>query len=151
MIICIFFLFLFFFFNDTATTEFYTYLHTLSLHDALPIYHEGVVVEESGLGAPQYAREQVDEAHAAVDEGAIDHFFVIAARQPAHQHAASGQALDPQVVHPVLVVQDADRQRQHARDLRRPVRLEQVHHRGHRSEEQTSELQSLMRITYALF
>src|SRR3546814_6231920 len=28
----------FFFFNDTATTEIYTYLHTLSLHDALPIW-----------------------------------------------------------------------------------------------------------------
>src|SRR3546814_18161107 len=28
---------MFFFFNDTATTAFYTYLHTLSLHDALPI------------------------------------------------------------------------------------------------------------------
>src|SRR3546814_18690708 len=28
---------LFFFFNDTATTESYTFLHTLSLHDALPI------------------------------------------------------------------------------------------------------------------
>src|SRR3546814_252970 len=27
----------FYFFNDTATTEIYTYLHTLSLHDALPI------------------------------------------------------------------------------------------------------------------
>src|SRR3546814_19276284 len=26
-----------FFFNDTSTTEIYTYLHTLSLHDALPI------------------------------------------------------------------------------------------------------------------
>src|SRR3546814_8534556 len=26
------------FFNDTATTDIYTYLHTLSLHDALPIY-----------------------------------------------------------------------------------------------------------------
>src|SRR3546814_10497064 len=26
-----------FFCNDTATTEIYTYLHTLSLHDALPI------------------------------------------------------------------------------------------------------------------
>src|SRR3546814_13159494 len=26
-----------FFFNDTATTEIYTYRHTLSLHDALPI------------------------------------------------------------------------------------------------------------------
>src|SRR6187431_3739532 len=28
---------LFFFFNDTATTESYTTVHTLSLHDALPI------------------------------------------------------------------------------------------------------------------
>src|SRR3546814_7004184 len=27
-----------FFFHDTATTEMYTYLHTLSLHDALPIW-----------------------------------------------------------------------------------------------------------------
>src|SRR3546814_17584810 len=27
-----------FFFNDTATTDIYTYVHTLSLHDALPIY-----------------------------------------------------------------------------------------------------------------
>src|SRR3546814_11972544 len=27
----------FFFCNDTATTDIYTYLHTLSLHDALPI------------------------------------------------------------------------------------------------------------------
>src|SRR3546814_800177 len=32
MTICVFF------FNDTATTEIYTDLHTLSLHDALPIY-----------------------------------------------------------------------------------------------------------------
>src|SRR6187397_527968 len=30
-------LFLFFFFNDTATTEIYTVYNTLSLHDALPI------------------------------------------------------------------------------------------------------------------
>src|SRR5213080_2062732 len=28
----------FFFFNDMATTEIYTPLYTLSLHDALPIY-----------------------------------------------------------------------------------------------------------------
>src|SRR3546814_14966321 len=28
----------FVFFNDTATTEIYTYRHTLSLHDALPIF-----------------------------------------------------------------------------------------------------------------
>src|SRR3546814_12664017 len=31
---------LIFFFNDTATTEIYTYCHTLSLHDALPILRE---------------------------------------------------------------------------------------------------------------
>src|SRR6056300_339830 len=31
------FIFIFFFFNDTATTEIYTNLNTLSLHDALPI------------------------------------------------------------------------------------------------------------------
>src|SRR6058998_2817907 len=30
-------LFFFFFFNDTATTEIYTVMNTLSLHDALPI------------------------------------------------------------------------------------------------------------------
>src|SRR3546814_18410740 len=31
------------FFNDTATTDIYTYLHTLSRHDALPIwrFHDG--------------------------------------------------------------------------------------------------------------
>src|SRR3546814_17533159 len=33
------FLFSLFLFNDTATTWIYTYLHTLSLHDALPISH----------------------------------------------------------------------------------------------------------------
>src|SRR3546814_7155903 len=31
------FVFILCFFNYTATTEIYTYLHTLSLHDALPI------------------------------------------------------------------------------------------------------------------
>ena len=29
----------FVFFNDTATTEIYTNLNTLSLHDALPIFY----------------------------------------------------------------------------------------------------------------
>src|SRR5881296_4331619 len=35
------FFFFFFFFNDTATTEIYTLLYTLSLHDALPILRRG--------------------------------------------------------------------------------------------------------------
>src|SRR3546814_21015809 len=33
------------FFNDTATTEIYTYLLTLSLHDALPIFGHAHSVE----------------------------------------------------------------------------------------------------------
>src|SRR2546425_8531440 len=37
----------FFFFNDTATTEIYT----LSLHDALPIFHEGGPAPVGGLEA----------------------------------------------------------------------------------------------------
>src|SRR3546814_19720632 len=35
-----------FFFNDTATNEIYTYVHTLSLHDALPIL--AIVSETAG-------------------------------------------------------------------------------------------------------
>src|SRR3546814_17602071 len=38
MIVCSVFLF-----NDTATTEIYTYRHTHSLHDALPISRWGVL------------------------------------------------------------------------------------------------------------
>src|SRR3546814_18102817 len=38
--------FYFVFFNDTATTEIYTYGHTLSLHDALPISHLDEVLEQ---------------------------------------------------------------------------------------------------------
>src|SRR5689334_24006503 len=37
-----FFFYIFFFFNDTATTEIYT----LSLHDALPISHHRLQIEE---------------------------------------------------------------------------------------------------------
>src|SRR3546814_13360786 len=41
------FMLFFFFCNDTATTEIYTYLHTLSLHDALPIFEDsGTTIAE---------------------------------------------------------------------------------------------------------
>src|SRR3546814_5870609 len=73
-----------FFCNDTATTEIYTYGHTLSLHDALPI---------SVVFAGGHDRER-----------------------------------------PVAGLEDDDGR-----------------HQGGRSEEHTSELQSLMRISYAVF
>src|SRR3546814_17101242 len=37
-------------FNDTATTEIYTYLHTLSRHDALPIFT--ILVDVLGVDWP---------------------------------------------------------------------------------------------------
>src|SRR3546814_16819274 len=50
-----------FFFNDTATTEIYTYLHTLSLHDALPIYLIPIVVRDRRLEMNQAAYIQVGD------------------------------------------------------------------------------------------
>src|SRR3546814_13430768 len=57
--------FVVFFFNDTATTEIYTYLHTLSLHDALPIFAgradreaDDVVAQEQPVGGAAHQPEQ---------------------------------------------------------------------------------------------
>src|SRR3546814_16525133 len=41
-----------FFVNDTSTTEIYTYCHTLSLHDALPICVGGLVQARPATGEP---------------------------------------------------------------------------------------------------
>src|SRR3546814_9803196 len=89
-----------FFFNDTATTEIYTYLHTLSLHDALPICRMAAQVD--GLRG----RQQLAAAQVVVEEEA--------------------EADHPGRPQPLVVGQN-------------------------RSEEHTSELQSLMRISYAVF
>src|SRR3546814_12771913 len=53
-----------FFFNDTATTEIYTYLHTLSLHDALPIYIASRP-DDPRLGAGEGIGRRVRREHAA--------------------------------------------------------------------------------------
>src|SRR3546814_20519398 len=41
-----------FFFNVTATTTIYTYAHTLSLHDALPVWCPSAEIELSGEPPP---------------------------------------------------------------------------------------------------
>src|SRR5881628_4193275 len=43
------FFFFFFFFNDTATTEIYTSVNTLSLHDALPIWIVRITLARRGV------------------------------------------------------------------------------------------------------
>src|SRR3546814_18351124 len=101
----LFLLCIFCFFHDTATTEIYTYLHTLSLHDALPISalrrHPGTVV---GIRSPIRTLERT---------GA----------KTGDRRARTPYSLLP-------------RRKRHPRA---------------RSEEHTSELQSLMRISYAVF
>src|SRR3546814_17531287 len=51
-----------FVYNDTATTEIYTYGHTLALHDALPIYLE---LAAAGSDALQ-RRGHIDRLHEAI-------------------------------------------------------------------------------------
>src|SRR3546814_4671127 len=106
-----------FFFNDTATTEIYTYGHTLSLHDALPIC------------AGRRARRRAGRV-----------------RRYGWTWPPAGGA-GPACRDPRCAVR-APRPRRRAGSAvparsRRPACA--------RSEEHTSELQSLMRISYAVF
>src|SRR3546814_10349081 len=97
-----------FFFNVTASTEFSTYLHILSLHDALPI--------SSIARPPRNARLASDNP-------------VTQAPTPASGAATTIASGSSAISWP----------------RPRPVRV------PGRSEEHTSELQSLMRISYAVF
>src|SRR3546814_10987091 len=98
-----------FFLNNTATTGIYTYGHTLSLHDALPI---------SG-----HLQRPVDAVHRAGDNPLAVYGIT------------AGRSIE---FHDWLL------RRYGLRPAPRPAC-------GGRSEEHTSELQSLMRISYAVF
>src|SRR5210317_389849 len=49
---------IFFFFNDTATTEIYTLSYTLSLHDALPIYSSHIQKSRMPSSACDWSRSE---------------------------------------------------------------------------------------------
>src|SRR3546814_10860713 len=104
----------FFFFNDTATTEIYTYCHTLSLHDALPssASASGTCPSASAARCSPYA---TIERYGAASSPA-------AGISPRTWSARSSASRWPPSSDWIL-----------------------------RSEEHTSELQSLMRISYAVF
>src|SRR3546814_18491529 len=96
----------FFFFNETATTELYTYGHTRPLHDALPSL-----------------------------------LFV---------HRATGRFIERPVARALCSVLDAHRPNVRFMEMLDADFLLGRQNRT-RSEEHTSELQSLLRISYAVF
>src|SRR3546814_16448371 len=103
-----------FFFNDTATTDIYTYCHTLSLHDALPI----CLAIAGGVRGCR-------------------HLHAVRRKLAEERRTDTGLAFDSELrVECFKRVLD-DRQTQTGTTGR--------------SEEHTSELQSLMRISYAVF
>src|SRR3546814_7345495 len=118
-------MFFFFFFNDTATTEIYTYLHPLSPHDALPISSTS-----PRSAAPRDPTPRPTPAPS--QSSATGSRGCPKARRAAISQGASASTSRAGGVKPAP-----------ATDLSRS--------RCTRSEEHTSELQSLMRISYAVF
>src|SRR3546814_8524541 len=99
------------FFNDTATTESYTDLHTLSLHDAHPIYsttQQSLTADQSLVENIFFATRKNFRVLSKKPESGFFYMFV------ARSLLKKGLA-------------------------------------ARRSEEHTSKLQSLMRISYAVF
>src|SRR3546814_5018791 len=101
----------FIFFTAPATTEIYTYVHTLSLHDALPIYVLKEALENNVKKIAELElKVRLTQEDARQSLAALERKLTAATQSEA---AAQANAA--------------------------------------RSEEHTSELQSLMRISYAVF
>src|SRR6184192_3301389 len=75
----------FFFFNDTATTEIYTSIDTLSLHDALPISRGPRC--GAGLAAAAHARFDRSGGHSIGRDGSGAH-AVFVVEQVGNDHRA---------------------------------------------------------------
>src|SRR3546814_5694376 len=108
------------FIKDTATTESYTYVHTLSLHDALPIFYHSL---------PAIQRLAPDVQERCLADPDADRIL-----------EAQTCQINPQMHIDRQVLETGD---DPPDPLARAPR--------ERSEEHTSELQSLMRISYAVF
>src|SRR3546814_10198399 len=115
-----------FFFNDTATTDIYTYCHTLSLHDALPIFSSRPV------GSPIRVVPPPISTTGLCPVCCKRRSIIIWTRLP----TCSDGAVASKPIYPGTTCFAANASSPSA---------------SVRSEEHTSELQSLMRISYAVF
>src|SRR3546814_287013 len=71
------------FFNDTATTEIYTYLHTLSLHDALPISPVPIPAFLPGSGLRRFRMRRFSRSGATlIGFGAADGLRMLCGADP---------------------------------------------------------------------
>src|SRR3546814_9379529 len=137
----------FLFFNDTSTTEIYTYLHTLSLHDALPIYlAEKIVVGQRrveclllvGVAKAERQVHPIGDLEDIVGE----------------EGEVAALLLEQIVRHGIVERQRRQAEPGSQRRADRVITAERYARRQaaqKRSEEHTSELPSLMRTSYAVF
>src|SRR3546814_11612688 len=92
--------FYFFFFNDPATTDIYTYLHTLSLHDALPILHEQDLEQRPEL--TQKVVSGIVQAQAWIQENRQETARILAKDNPQrytpHTYETLAQVLVPELL-----------------------------------------------------
>src|SRR3546814_6555582 len=122
--------------NDTATTEIYTYGHTVSLPDALPIYPaDDAYVPHRWCGAGQRTVERRSHLgrHDRISRHGDD-------RRPAWPPSGA-----------VAFGWTCDHRQRRPRARIAQAAFWRAHPAQGRSEEHTSELQSLMHISYPVF
>src|SRR5216117_4506377 len=95
-----FFCFSIFFFNDTATTEIYTRMDTLSLHDALPIYYcRGRIRRDRFLGEAHPAVRRSEEHTSELQSPFLISYavFCLKKKKPSHPERVRCQQRHDQV------------------------------------------------------
>src|SRR3546814_10526829 len=126
-------------FNETATTEIYTYEHTLSLHGALPIYPSCPIRDADLL--------RLASLHAAIMVQFLSESLGQLQWNPSHRTRRIKDMFFLLSHSPLSLIRDRSNPQQRIRIFFQTYPLRE----SFRSEEHTSELQSLMRISYAVF
>src|SRR3546814_7901165 len=139
----------FFFFNDTATTEIYTYLHTLSLHDALPIYRRLQARDPAARSGDRKGDAALRAYPARTLQGLQRSRLRLERRHVLHRPGADRAARSDGPPLPPARRRAARLPGRHGAEPERHRARPRGSTPLRRSAEHTSELQSLMRLLYA--